>query len=723
MASATTNKKSHFTTFIVVSLVAGLVAGVFFGDYAAPLKILGDAYVGLLQMTVLPYILFSLIANIGRLNNSQAGLLARTGLTTLFCLWLVAGLVVVAMALALPFIPSGSFFSTSLIAPPPNIDFLGLFIPTNLFQSLSSNAVPAVVLFCLLFGTALMGFDDKKTLLDQLDLISRVLQKVNSMVVKLTPLGIFAITASAAGTLSLDEFGRIQAYLLTLTVAVLLLTLWVYPLLICSCTTLRWRQVVLASRDALITAFVLGSIFAVIPILVHSVEKMLENISEGDDEVRHLPQLMLPLAYPFPDGGKILTLLFIPFAGWFYGTPMSAEDMVTLLTVGPVVLFGKVVTAVPFLLNLFEIPTDIFQLFLASGVLMGRLADVVGAMHLITFTLLTSAVMGGYFQWRWKLLLRRLVLVSVVASVVVLGMNSLLYKSYKGAYDKGPIVMAMQAMETDVPITVFTVGEPNPVPLQAGQSHADRITERGVLRVGFTVDNLPFTFFNGQDQLVGFDVDLMQALASDLDVGLEFVPYEIEQLSQDLLDDHFDIAVSGITATASRSGETLFSDPYLFVNMGMVVQDFRKREFSSQASIRGNKELRVGVRSGSNFIARAKAHFPSIEIVALVSEIDFFTAADGQFDALLTTAEGGAAWTLLYPGYTVINPLDVAEQAPLVIAIPPEMDMEEYLEMWIILRRLDGTLNRLFDYWIRGEVKNAGAPRWSVMRDVLHWVD
>jgi Na+/H+-dicarboxylate symporter/ABC-type amino acid transport substrate-binding protein len=725
MAVRTSGNRGSITRKILLSLSAGLFTGLFLGEYAAPMQLLGQAYIGLLQMTVIPYILFSLIANIGRLTHTQARLLARTGLVALVGLWILAGLVVLAMSAALPLISSGSFFSTSLLEAPPRLDLLSLFIPTNVFQSLSNNSVPAVVLFCLLFGTALIGFDNKKTLLEQLDLITAVLQKVNSLVLKLTPIGIFTITASAAGTLSLADFGRLQAYMLTMTVAVILVAVFIYPLLISTCTPLSWRRVVAASRDALITAFVLGSIFAVIPMLIKSVEDMLEDLGEveGKDSSEHLPQLMLPLAYPFPDAGKILTLLFIPFAAWFYGSPLSAEDLGLLMTLGPVVLFGKVVTAVPFLLDFMQIPADIFQLFLASGVLMSRLADAAGAMHLMAFTFLTTVYIRGQFELRWKRLLPRLAGLLVLVGVLVALINTALYASYKDNYSKGEVVLAMQTMERDVETVVLTEAAPNPTPLLDGLSYGDRINQQKLLRVGFNPDNLPFTYFNAEGQLVGFDIDLVQHLAADLGVTLEFVPYEIENLVADMNNDHFDIAISGITATAQRSAELLFSEPYMFVNMALVIPDYRRREFSSEGSIRAATGLRLGVHSGSNFGSRALEHFPNAKIVPLQSERDFFLLKEGELDALITTAEGGSAWTLLYPEYTTINPVETSERAPLVIAIPHEMDIEEFLEMWVTLRKLDGTIDQLFDYWILGQDPGTEQPRWSIIRDVLHWVD
>ena len=131
--------------------------------------------------------------------------------------------------------------------------------------------------------------------------------------------------------------------------------------------------------------------------------------------------------------------------------------------------------------------------------------------------------------------------------------------------------------------------------------------------------------------------------------------------------------------------------------------------------------LPLGVRSGSYFAARARMHFPEAEIVRLDSERDFFDTSG--LDVLITTAEGGSAWTLLYPGYATINPVESTERAALAFVIPGEMDVEEYLELWIELKRLDGTHDRLFDYWILGRDTTVEHRRWSIMRDVLQWVD
>ncbi len=72
------NRRKRFTlaAYILLGVVLGILSGIFFGEYCAPLGIIGNAFIGLLQMTILPFIIVSLILAIGSLRYDQAGLLA-----------------------------------------------------------------------------------------------------------------------------------------------------------------------------------------------------------------------------------------------------------------------------------------------------------------------------------------------------------------------------------------------------------------------------------------------------------------------------------------------------------------------------------------------------------------------------------------------------------------------------------------------------------------------
>jgi len=716
------NNNLNFTFYIIGSLFLGIIVGILFGEPAGYLQILGDIYIGLLQMTVLPYIVFSLIANIGRLSYFEASLLTRQGLLVLLALWLIGGFSVWAMSLTLPDIEQGAFFSSLLVTPPPKIDFLRLFIPANPFQSLAQNAVPAVVLFSMLFGTACIGYKDHKSLLDNFSHIAKILLRVNSFVVTLTPIGVFGIAASAAGTLSLDEFGRVQAYVLMLIGSVLLVTLVVMPLLITSCTPFSYRQIARESRNVLLTVFIVGSVFVVIPLLIKVINRLFHSHVTTEHEQARIPDLVLPLAYPFPDMGKLLSLVFIVFAAWFYDKPLAFIDYPVMLTIGLFLSFGKLITALPFLLNLYHIPEDVFNLFITVGVICGRVADVAGAMHLMTFTILTTALMTGVFKIKWRLLMRNGLISLLLFSCAGLVIRTVLEQP-TFSENQNPQILQMQLLNDRAPYTVSSISQPNPIALKSGQHLIERIRQTGIIRIGINEDSLPFSFYNTHGQMVGFDIELMLHLAEDLQVAIQFIPYENEYLLQQLDDDHFDIAVSGITPNLSllAASRMLYSTSYLDVHLALVVPDHQRNKFSDSESILKLKNAQAFVRKESNFSTRAHLIFPNLKVTELDSEAEFFNNKEFRNQIILTTAEGGSAWTLLYPDYVVVHPFADRQGAPLVIVVSDEdLILEHFLSTWIKVKQTDGTIDTLFAHWIQGETAKKNKPRWSIMNYIFN---
>jgi len=73
-------KKLSLSTKVLIGVFAGVALGIFFGEHVAWLSVAGDVFIGLLQMTVLPYIMISLIVNIGRLSMENAKKLIKYGL-------------------------------------------------------------------------------------------------------------------------------------------------------------------------------------------------------------------------------------------------------------------------------------------------------------------------------------------------------------------------------------------------------------------------------------------------------------------------------------------------------------------------------------------------------------------------------------------------------------------------------------------------------------------
>ena len=89
------------TQQILLGLGLGIATGLFFGERAASLQIVGDAFIRLLQMTILPYIVCSLMANIGGLHQDQARLMGGK-IGVLLAIFLGPGLIIISLGADVP---------------------------------------------------------------------------------------------------------------------------------------------------------------------------------------------------------------------------------------------------------------------------------------------------------------------------------------------------------------------------------------------------------------------------------------------------------------------------------------------------------------------------------------------------------------------------------------------------------------------------------------------
>lgn len=350
-------KKLSLSTQIIIGMGLGFGVGIFFGEYCSFLQIIGNAFIKLLQITILPYICVSMILGIGGLTAGQAKLMAQKAGILLLLFWGISFVIVLLLPLSFPHWESAAFFSSSIVESPQEVDFLNLYIPSNPFYSLANNIVPAVVLFSILMGIALMGMEKKATLLETLDTAAQALIRMTNHIVKLTPVGVFAITA-AAGTMTIEEFGRLQVYLVSFNIAAILLTFWILPMLVTLVTPFKYRDIIGMTRDALVTAFTTGNLFVVLTVLTEGCKQLFETYGLKKDKTDTYVDVIVPISFNFPNTGKLLMLLFILFAAWFSGSTFSLTQYPTFVFAGLLSFFGGVDVAMPFMLDLMRIPAD-----------------------------------------------------------------------------------------------------------------------------------------------------------------------------------------------------------------------------------------------------------------------------------------------------------------------------------------------------------------------------
>ena len=708
---------------IFLGLGLGVLTGLFFGEMVAFLEVIGEIWIKLLQMTVLPYVMLSLVTGLGRLDYADALLLARKVGLVLLLLWAVSLAIVFVFPFTFPSWESSSFFSKALADPRPPVDFLGLYIPSNLFHALANNLVPAVVVFSVAVGVAIIGIDEKQTLLNGMDILMEALMRIAHFIVKLTPIGVFAITAAAAGTMQLAEIQRLGIFIWAYIGLSLLTSLWILPGLITCLTPLSYRQAVGTTRDALLTAFATGSLFVVLPMLVEKSKELVAQYAQDRERAEAAVEVIVPVSFNFPHAGKLFTITFVLFAGWYSGYPVDIEDYPKLAAAGLTSLFASASVAVPFIMETARVPSDLFELFLTTGVINSRFATLLAAVFVLTLTLLGAFSMIGLIRVNPRRILHYIVVSLVALGLAIMALRAVFTLTMDNAYDKDRIIAEMQLMERTVPDKVYRT---MPVDLPPPADDMDRlglIRSRGILRVCYEGNQMPFSYFNGNDELVGFDIALIHKLASSLKVELEFVPVDYRQaMSVHLNLGDCDLG-TGMLALPDLAVELTFSQPYLDLVAAFLVPDHQRNRFYELDDVAKMRGLSVAFMETAYLEERIRKRLPLAEVRYVTSPLRFIKDQGETFDVMVMTAQKAAAWSLLYPEYSVVVPTS-SSKLPLALPVPyKEETWADYIALWIDLSRKNGTIDALYDRWVLGKQGTASQHRWSVIRDVLHWVD
>jgi Na+/H+-dicarboxylate symporter/ABC-type amino acid transport substrate-binding protein len=703
---------------IAVGIAAGAALGLIAGERTAVLDIAADAYIKLLQMTVLPYVTISIISGLGALDLAQARTLgARAGLV-LAGLWVIALAAVLVFPLMFPPHLSASFFSTTLLQDREPFDFLSLYIPTNPFNSLANNVVPAVVLFSVIVGVALIGVADRATLLSVLATAGRAVARATDFVVALTPYGVFAIAAVVAGTLSLEDLQRLEVYLVTYVAMSLLLALWVLPGLVAALTPVPYRALMSRTRDALVMAFMTTSLFAVLPLLTEEAKALVREHGRKESTDATL-DVLVPTSFNFPHTAKLLSLSFILFAGWFADAHVSILDYPRLAGAGLLVMFGNVNAAVPFMLDLLRIPADTFRLFVSSAIVNARFGTLLAAVHTLAVALIGTCAVEGMLVVRPRRLLRFALVTVLLTAAVLGGTRVLLQFALNRPYDKDVALSEMGLSRARRPVQVID-RRPEPADTLSGGSLIEAIRARGVIRIGFFGQSLPYVFKNRRGELVGFDVEMALQFAEDLGVKAEMVPLDRSVLTTGVDRSACDVIMSGVVVAAERALHVQFSSPYLDETMAFIVPDRLAATFSDWAELRRRGRLRIGVLRDPYFGNRVRDELGGAEVVLFDSLEEMLSPHDPPLDAAVATAERGSAWTLLHPEYSVAVPKPRLFKVPLAYVVAGrDSEMAGVINTWIDLKRKDGTIDALFAYWILGQGTTTKTPRWSIIDNVL----
>jgi len=453
-----------------------------------------------------------------------------------------------------------------------------------------------------------------------------------------------------------------------------------------------------------------------LPMIAERCKRLLEENDLEGPETDSVIDVMVPTAYSFPSAGTLLGLGFIMFSAWYVGSPISVADYASYVGVGAFVAFGSMAVAIPFMLDFFSLPADMFQLYLLGSVVTARFATALAAMHGIVISLLVAFAVMGRLRVRT---LFQIVAVSIgIAGSVSLGMGFVLTNVINFEYS-GEQTLVTKSLITE-PVRVKQFKSLSALPaIDASSGRLSAITARGTLRVAYMPDRLPFAYRNSAGIAVGYDIDLAQRLAESLGVTLELVRISWPEIVTGLNEGRLDLAVGGIAITPTRAQEITFSNTYFDHSVGFVLPDHMRDSFAKLETIQALPGQEILVPKDRHYMEFAENNFPLATLIPVDSHRAFFK---GEYEnaVLLASAEAGSAWTLLYPEYGVAIPNGLSVKAPAAIALPDgDSDYVSYINTWLLLTEKNGFIDQLYNYWILGEEYQPGEPRWSIMRNVL----
>ena len=308
----------------------------------------GRIFIALLKILVVPLVFVSLVCGAASLGDT--GSVGRLGGKTIG-LYLVTTAVAVslAMLIALTTDPglggesASGMASASTFEPktaPSVKDTFVNVVPSNPIAAMADGKMLQVILFALLFGLALSkaGASGEK-LRGFFSDLNDVMMRLISMIIALTPIGVFCLMTQLGATLGLAEIAKVAMYFATIVIALLVHASLVYPLLLKTLTGLNPLVFLRKMREALLVAFSTSSSGATLPVTLRTVEHKL-------GVQNNVASFAVPLGATINmDGTAIMQGVATVFIAQFYGIDLGLSALLTVVLTATLASIGT--AAVP----------------------------------------------------------------------------------------------------------------------------------------------------------------------------------------------------------------------------------------------------------------------------------------------------------------------------------------------------------------------------------------
>ncbi len=241
------------------------------------------------------------------------------------------------------------------------------------------------------------------------------------------------------------------------------------------------------------------------------------------------------------------------------------------------------------------------------------------------------------------------------------------------------------------------------VAVTAAQAGAiDDAVKRGTLRVGMDPTYMPFQMTNKRGEIIGFEVDILKAMAKSMGVKFEAVSTAYDGIIPALLTDKFDMIGSGMTLTQERNLRLNFSEPFIVVGQTLLIRKELADKVKSYKDL-NTDEYRITSKVGTTgelvakkLIGKAKYHGYDNEQEAVMDVVNGKADAfiyDAPYNVVAVNKAGAGKLLFLDEPFTY---------EPLAFGLKKgDYDSINWINNYLHQIHNDGTYKRIHDKWFK----------------------
>lgn len=326
------NQGTTLATQILLALVLGIAFGHFFPIYGVALKPLGDIFVRMIKMVVVPIIFSSLIMGIAGTGDFKK--LGRIGVKSIVwfeiatTLALVIGLVIVNLVKPGVGVTIGTVNTEAAgSAAQKTIDMVQMLVnivPVNIVDAMVRGDMLQIVFFSVFFGLAAAAVGKAgEPVVSLAKSIAEIMFKFTWYVMKLAPIGVFALMAFTIGKYGLGMIVPLAKLIASFYSALIIFACFVLVGVL-KLAGIKVLKLARALKEPTLIAFSTTSSEAALPLAMEKLEKF--------GVPKHIVSFVLPTGYVFNlDGATLYSALSVVFIAQLYGIHLDLSQQILIM--------------------------------------------------------------------------------------------------------------------------------------------------------------------------------------------------------------------------------------------------------------------------------------------------------------------------------------------------------------------------------------------------------